>query len=204
MKSLLIIGGGGHCHSCIDIIETGKVYQITGIVQPKRSSELIFGYEVIGSDDDLPNLLKRSNSFLIAVGQIKDPDSRIRLFNTLKQLGAELPVIISPRAYCSERAVVGEGSIIMHGAVVNAGARIGNNCIVNSLALVEHGVKIGDHCHISTGTRVNGDVIIGNGSFVGSGAVIRESIRIGERVIIGAGNVVLEDVPDFTIMKNVK
>lgn len=204
MKSLLLVGGGGHCHSCIDVIEATKIYHIEGVIQPKVTSQLVLGYPVIGSDDDLPRLLKGSKSALITVGQIKNPEIRIRLFDHLKQLGAELAVVISPRAHLSKYSVVGEGSIIMHGAVVNAGARVGNNCIVNSQALVEHDVEINDHCHISTGARVNGNVAVGRGSFVGSGAVIKEGIRVGENVIIGAGQIVLQDVPNGTVMKHVE
>lgn len=204
MKPLMLVGGGGHCHSCVDVIEATEIYRIVGVVQPRVSSELILGYPIIGADDDLPQLLlKATKSALITAGQIKTPETRIRLFDLLKQLGAELLVIISPRAYCSEHAVVGEGSIIMHGAIVNAAARIGNNCIVNSQALVEHDVKIDDHCHISTGARVNGNVTISKGSFVGSGAVIKEGIKLGENVIIGAGQVVLRDVPSGTVVKYV-
>jgi sugar O-acyltransferase (sialic acid O-acetyltransferase NeuD family) len=203
MKSLLLVGGGGHCYSCIDVIEATRIYQIEGVVQPKASSELVLGYPVIGSDDDLPQLLKSSNLAVITVGQIKTPETRIRLFDLLKHLGADLPVVISPKAYCSKHSVIGEGSIVMHGAIVNAGARIGNNCIVNSQALVEHEVEIGDHCHISTGAQVNGNVTIGEGSFVGSGAVIKEGIRVGENVVIGAGQVVLRDVLSGTVVKHV-
>ena len=202
MKSLLLVGGGGHCHSCIDVIETTGIYQIKGVVQPKLSSELILGYPIIGSDEDLPKLLEDVKSALITVGQIKDSEIRIRLFDILRQLGAELPVIISPRAYCSKHAVLGEGLIVMHGAIINASACIGNNCIVNSQALVEHDVAIHDHCHISTGARVNGNVTIGKGSFVGSGAVVKEGIKVGENVIIGAGQVVIQDVPNGTVLKH--
>ena len=203
MKSLLLVGGGGHCHSCIDVIEAAEIYQIKGVVQPKMSSELILGYPVIGSDDDLPELLKSTKSALITVGHIKNPEIRIRLFDLLKQFGAKLPVIISSTAYCSKNAVVGQGSIIKHGAIVNAGARIGDNCIVNSQALVEHDVEIDDHCHISTGARVNGKVRIGKGSFVGSGAIIREGIRVGENAVIGAGQVVLRNVANGMVVKYV-
>lgn len=204
MKSILLIGGGGHCRSCIDVIEATEIYKIVGVVQPKASSELILGYPVIGSDDELPQLLKKSKTALVTVGQIKNPKIRIQLFQRLKQLGAKLPIITSPKAYNSRHAFVGEGSIIMHGAVVNAGTRIGNNCILNSQALVEHDVEIGDHCHISTGARVNGNVIIGKCTFVGSGAVIKEGVTVGENVIIGAGQVVLADVSSGTVMKHVE
>lgn len=202
MKSLLLIGGGGHCHSCIDVIEAASTYQIEGIVIPKASSELILGYPIIGSDDDLPQLLKGTKSVLIAFGQIKTPETRIRSFDLLKQLSAELPVIISPRAYCSKHALVSEGSIIMHDAIVNAGASIGANCIINSQTLVEHDVTVADHCHVSTGARVNGGVTIGKGSFIGSGVIIKEGIVIGDNVIIGAGQVILRDVPSGAVVKH--
>ena len=202
MKPLLLIGGGGHCHSCIDVIESTEIYMIEGIVQPKTSSKMILGYPIIGSDDDLPKLLKETKSVLITIGQIKNSKTRVRLFNLVKMLGAELPAIISPRAYCSKHAILGEASIIMHGAIVNAGARIGSNCIVNSQALVEHDVEIDDHCHISTGARVNGNVTINKGSFVGSGAVVKEGVKVGENVIIAAGQIVLQDVPNGMVVKH--
>lgn len=204
VKSLLLVGGGGHCHSCIDVIEVANIYRIEGVVQPKVSSDLVMGYPVIGSDENLPQLLKRSKSALITVGQIKTPETRIRLFSLLKKLDAELPIVVSPKAYCSKHCVIGEGSIIMHGAFVNAGARIGNNCIVNSQALVEHGVKIHDHCHISTGARINGNVDIGKGSFIGSGVIVREGVSVGEKVIIGSGQLVMRDIPSGTVMKHVR
>lgn len=203
MKSLLLVGGGGHCRSCIDVIEAAGIYQIEGVVQPRASSELVLGYPVVGSDDDLPQLLKSSNLALITVGQIKNPEIRIRLFDLLKQLGAKLAVVVSSKAHFSKHSVIGEGSIIMHGAIVNAGARIGNNCIVNSQALIEHDVEVHNHCHISTGARLNGNVTIGTGSFVGSGAVIKEGVRVGKNVVIGAGQNVLRDVPNGMVIKHV-
>ena len=201
MNSLLLVGGGGHCHACIDVIEATNLYEIKGVVQPKAASEHVLGYPVIGSDDDLPQLLKNSKLALIVVGQIESPQARIRLFDLLKQLGAELAVVVSPKAHVSRHSFIGEGSIIMHGAIVNAGARVGNNCIVNSQALLEHHVDVHDHCHISTGALLNGNVTIGSGSFVGSGAVIKQGVRVGKNVIIGAGQVVLCDVPNNAMVK---
>lgn len=201
MKSLLLVGGGGHCHSCIDVIESTKTYEIEGVVELTASSELVIGYPVIGSNNDLPQLIKNSKLALITVGQIKTPNPRIKLFNLLKQLGAELPIVVSPKAHISKHSFIDEGSIVMHGAIVNSSVQIGRNCIVNSQSLLEHGVKVDDHCHISTGALVNGDVTIGRGSFVGSGAVIKEGVRVGDNVIIGAGQVVLRDVPNDAVVK---
>jgi len=204
MMPLMLLGGGGHCRSCIDVIETNKTYRIVGVVQPSISSDLILGYPIIGSDVDLPQLLENFKSALVTVGQTKRSETRIRLFNLLKLLDAELPVFVSPMAHCSRHSSVGDGSIIMHGAIVNAGVEVGFNCIINSQALLEHDVAVGNHCHISTGARVNGNVTIGMGSFIGSGAVLKEGIKVGENVIIGCGQVVLGDVPNDTIVKNAR
>lgn len=195
MKPLLLLGGGGHCKAAIDVIEAEALYRIAGVVQPPGDgSEPIMGYPVVGSDDDLPALLMEAPRALITVGQIKSPATRTRLFDLLQSHGAEIPVIKSPSAYCSPRAALGEGSILMHGSLINVGARIGENCIVNSQALIEHDVEVGAHCHISTGARVNGDVRIGTGCLIGSGAILKEGIEIGDGAIIGAGQVVLRDV----------
>lgn len=202
MSGLLLIGGGGHCRACIDVIEAAGRFTIAGIVQPVADGTApVLGYPVLGVDADLPRLLQQTPAGLVTVGQIKSPATRQRLFGVLRDLGAELPVVISPHAHCSRHARVGEGSILMHGSLVNAGAVIGLNAIVNSQALVEHDAVIGDHCHIATGARVNGGVRIGDGVFIGSGAVLREGITVGAGAVIGAGCVVLRDVPDGTVLR---
>ncbi len=201
MKSLLLIGGGGHCHSCIDVIEATGLYHIEGVVQPTPSLGLVLGHPIVGSDYDLPRLLKTTPLALVTVGQLTSPSPRIRLFDIVKTHEAELPIIISPKAHCSTHAVVGQGSIIMHGAIVNAGATIGVNSIINSQALIEHDSLVGPHCHISTGARVNGNVSIGRGSFIGSGVVVKEGVSIGDNVVIAAGQTVLRDVPSGVLVK---
>ena len=205
MSDLLLIGGGGHCRSCIDVIEAEGKYRIRGIVQPiSDQANRIFGYPVIGSDEDLPFLLQETPKALVAVGQIRSPAIRIRLYEQLKKLGGKLPSIVSPSAYCSKYAELNEGTIVMHGAIVNAGANIGSNCIINSQALIEHDVIVADHCHVSTGARLNGGVTIGKGSFIGSGAILGEGIVIGENVIISAGQVILRNVPSGAVIKHDK
>ena len=36
MKQIILIGGGGHCKSCIDVIENGNKYKIRGIIDKKK------------------------------------------------------------------------------------------------------------------------------------------------------------------------
>ena len=132
-EKIILIGGGGHCKSCIDVIEQERTFQIAGIVDlPEKLHQKILGHEIIATDDDLPRLADEYENFLITLGQIKGPEKRIRIFQTLKESGAKLPVIISPFAYVSKHAKIGDGTIIMHHALINAGAKIGSNCIINN------------------------------------------------------------------------
>jgi sugar O-acyltransferase (sialic acid O-acetyltransferase NeuD family) len=186
--NIILIGAGGHAHSCIDVIEQQNKYQIAGLVgMPLEINDNHLGYQVIATDDDLPQLVKEYDYALVSLGQILSPDSRIRLYQQAIKLGFQLPVIIAPTAYVSRHATLGSGTIVMHGSIVNAGVSVGDNCIINNRSLLEHDSTVEDHCHISTGAILNGGVTIGLGSFIGSGTVIKEGINIGQACVIGMG-----------------
>jgi sugar O-acyltransferase (sialic acid O-acetyltransferase NeuD family) len=191
MTKILLIGAGGHCKSCIDVIEQIGEWQIAGIIDRKDSGVTdVLGYPVIGCDDDLPELKKQYDYAFVTVGQIQSAELKIKLFNRLKSLGFKQPVLISPLAYVSKHAKIGEGSIVMHCAMVNAAAKIGNNCIINSKALIEHDAVIHDDCHISTGASINGVVVVGEQTFVGSHATTKQAIVIPSKSFIKAGSLV--------------
>lgn len=196
-EEIILVGGGGHCRACIDVIEREGRFSIAGIVDgPEKKEHNALGYPVIGTDADLARLIKTFPNVLITLGQIKSPLRRMELYDYLMEMGAHFPVIRSPLAYISPRAQVTEGTIVMHHALINAGARVGRNCIINSKALVEHDAVIEDHCHISTGAIVNGGVKIGKGSFLGSNAVCKEYIEIGENALIGCGAIIVKNIPN--------
>lgn len=191
MEEILLIGGGGHCRAVIDVIECEGRFKIAGIIdKPELKGTKVLGYEVIGHDDDLEALSAKYGYALVSVGQVRSVELRIKLFKTLKHLGYQLPVIISPRAYVSKHAAIGEGTAVMHDALVNASAVVGSNCILNTKSLIEHDVKVEDHCHLSTGAILNGGTVVGRESFVGSHVTTKEGSIIGKGSFIKAGSVV--------------
>ena len=191
MNKIILIGGGGHCKSVIDVIEQEARFEIAGIVDKLEliGSEIL-GYPVIGNDFDLENLAKKYQYALITVGQIKSALSRIKLFDLAIKAGFTLPSIVSPNAYISKHSKIGNGTVVMHNAIVNANVSVGDNCIINSKALVEHDCFISSHCHISTNTIINGGVKIGSKSFIGSNATTKDNITIKENSFIKAGSLV--------------
>ncbi len=178
MKKIILIGGGGHCKSCIDVIEQTNEYEIIGILDPFKNGSLL-GYPIINKDDKyIEELVKKDYYFLISIGQIKTAKKRVEIYKLLEDYNAKIATIISPLAYVSKHAIIKKGSVIMHHALINANATIEENCIINSKALIEHDAIIHKHTHISTGAIINGGAEVLQESFFGSGAVSKEYIKV--------------------------
>ena len=203
MKKIVLIGGGGHCKSVIDVIEQEGKFKIIGIVdKPEFLGNKVLGYSIRGSDDNLKELAKKHKNALITIGQTKTASLRKKLFGLALNAGFDLPNIISPNAYVSKHSSIGVGVVIMHHAIVNANSSIGDNCIINSKALIEHDCLISNHCHISTSSVVNGGAIIKEQTFIGSNTITKEYITIGEHSVIGGGLRIVRDLPEKTWFKN--
>lgn len=188
-KPLILIGGGGHCKSVIDVAESAG-YTILGILdKPELVGNKVLGYEIIGTDDDIPQYVDKAE-FLITVGQIKSPAIRQKLALLVMRAGGKFATVIANDAYVSKYAKIGTGTVVMHKAVLNADACIGEHCIINTMANIEHEVQIGGFCHVSTGVMVNGNCVIGDEVFIGSGSVLYNGISVIDNAIIPAGSVV--------------
>jgi sugar O-acyltransferase (sialic acid O-acetyltransferase NeuD family) len=178
-EKIVLIGGGGHCRSVIDVIELTNKYEIIGIVDTKENiGKKVLDYEVIACDDDLETIFQTCKNAVITVGQIKSNQIRVKLFEKLTKIGFNLPIIISPLAYVSKHSCIDEGTIVMHHALINVNVKIGKNCIINTKALIEHDCIIEDNCHISTASVLNGGVVVKENTFFGSNSVSKEYITI--------------------------
>jgi len=190
-KEIVLIGGGGHCKSCIEVIEATELYKVIGILELSLNvGKNVLNYPIIGTDDDIPSLIFKKINFLITIGFIEDNKKRNILFNQILSLGGKLPSIIAPTAYISKTSCIGIGTIVMHQAFINTSVVIGNNCIINTKAIIEHDAIIGDNCHISTASVINGGVVVGSNTFYGSGAISKQYIKIPENSFIKANSIV--------------
>ena len=155
---LILIGAGGHARSCIDVIEQQGHFQIAGFVglpEQRFSQHTAYAYSVIGADSDLFNLAKFYQYALITIGQMQSSEHRIRLYKQATQLGFQLPIIIASTAYVSRHSTLGAGTIVMHGAIVNAGASVGNNCIINKTKIRGlESLKISNRIFLSNNNRL--------------------------------------------------
>lgn len=197
-KNLILVGGGGHCKSVIDVAESAG-YNILGILDmPEDVGKPVLDYKVIGTDGDIPQYVDKAE-FIITVGFIKNPSTRIKLYNRIKDAGGELATIVASTARVSKYATLGEGTVVMHNAFANAGAQIGANCIINTFCDIEHDAVVGDQCHISTGVLVNGDCKIGQRVFVGSQSILANGVSVADDIIVGAASFVRKSITESGI-----
>ena len=67
-NSLILIGGGGHCKSCIDVVEQEGCYTIAGILdKAEMVGTHVLDYPVIGTDEEIARLAQ-NHCFLIQRG----------------------------------------------------------------------------------------------------------------------------------------
>ncbi|MHC1779089.1 MAG: acetyltransferase [Bacteroidales bacterium] len=191
--NLILVGGGGHCKSVIDVAESAG-YKILGILDILENiGKKVLGYSIIGTDENLSEY-KDYALFIVSVGQISDASLRIKIHDKIIMAGGKLATIIASSAQVSRYCTIDSGTVIMHQAVINADAKIGVGCIINTFANIEHDTIIEDFCHISTGAMINGSCIIGKGTFIGSQAVIANGVCISNKCVISAGSFVRKNI----------
>lgn len=194
-KPLVLVGGGGHCKSVIEAAESTG-FSILGVLDmPEEVGKAILSTKVIGTDDDISAYVDKAE-FVITVGFIKNPATRIKLYNKVKEAGGKLATVIASTAHVSKYAKIGEGTVVLHQAFVNADAKVGCNVILNNFVNIEHDAVIGDQCHISTGVMVNGECKVGKNCFIGSQSVLANCTSVGDDIIVGAGSFVRKSITE--------
>jgi UDP-perosamine 4-acetyltransferase len=197
------IGAGGHARSVLDAVQAMGGWDVVALVDADRAQwgHTVLGVEVVGDDTRLSDLLNSGvRHAFIGIGGVRDNAPRAAAYAKARELGFELPVIQHPAAIVASSAHLGEGTVVLAGAVVNPEARIGVNVIVNTRAVVEHDCSLDEHCHLATGATLGGAVKVGAGAHIGIGAVVLQGLTIGDRAVVGGGAVVIEDVAAGTVV----
>lgn len=161
MRSLLIVGAGGHGNVVGEIArECG--YRVK-YLDDKR------GDNVIGTIDLLPNYVLMFDSFFVAIG---NTEFRKKLIDKLESLHVEIATIIHPTAYISPSAIVEKGTVVEPKAVINANSHIGKGCIISVGAIIDHNVSVGEFSHINAGAICKAGACIEAEQKIDSGEVV--------------------------------
>lgn len=185
MENLVIVGFGGHAKSIADSIERAGEYRIIGYTDFEEHRT---DYKYLGTDDNLQAIFDAGvKKAVVGVGYLGKGNIRNKLYQTLKMIGFDLPIIVDPCAIVSKTVTVGEGTFIGKNAIVNADAVVGKMAIINTMALVEHECVIEDYSHIAVAAVLCGQVKVREAAFVGANATVIQCMEISAHKIVPAG-----------------
>jgi len=191
-----IIGAGGHARSVYDclVLSTDDPLSVRFYDDRYREIEALEGQPVVGPIRDAFENDSPQNMF-VAIG---DNALRYQVSRRLVGLGRNLLTIRHPRCIISPRAFIGSGVVAIAGSVVNAGARLGEGVILNTLASVGHDCVVSSYVQLASGVNLGGGATIGSGAFLGLGVKVVPNASVGEWAVVVAGSVVLCDLPPRT------
>ncbi|MGB9669911.1 MAG: acetyltransferase [Halothiobacillaceae bacterium] len=195
-KSVVILGHGGHARVVLDVLRC-LAWPTAGILAPDRApGEDWQGLPVLGDDTWLEGEEARKHAYALGMGMLPHRTGvRSALYRRLRGLGFDIPTLIHPSAIVARDVHLGGGVQVMAGAVIQPGATIGEDVLLNTAVRVDHDCQIGAHTHLAPGVILCGGVTVGEGVFVGAGAVLLPGVRIGEGAQVAAGATVRRDVP---------
>lgn len=198
MDNILIFGAGGHAKAVIDVIEKSENYRIAGLLDTHKSPGTeVYGYTVLG-DENYLGQDKTINGVIVAIG---DNWLRAQIVKAIQSIRSDCPFItaIHPNASVARGAIIGEGTVLMAGAIVNSDTRIGNHCVLYTHSSVDHDSTTGDFVTLAPHASTGGNVHLGSYSTISMAASIIHSITVGEHTVIGAGSTVLSSIGSYSV-----
>lgn len=179
-----LYGASGHAKVIIDILNACGI--IIDEIYDDNHNEIVSLHGI-----SVCQPYKTNEEIIISIG-----NNAIRKKISESDIANKFGLAVHPSAIVSPYAQIGEGTVVMQGAIIQAGAKIGKHCIINTGAKIDHDCIIGDYVHISPNATLCGNVSVGAGTQIGVGSSIIPGIKIGNWSLICAGSVVTTNIPD--------
>ena len=185
MKRITIIGASGHGKVVADIAKLNGYDEIV-FLDDNEQVKVCGKYPVVGDSKNAANV---DNDIFVAIG---NADIRKRIMEQYPD--KTFPVLIHPHAVIADDVIIGKGTVIMAGTIVNSDVVIGKGCILNTSSSVDHDCIVGDYTHVAVGAHLCGSVTVGCETWIGAGATVSNNISIYRGCMVGAGAVVVRDI----------
>ena len=186
INKVYLYGASGHAKVVLDLVRLAY-YDVPCLIDDNPNDNELAGIPVVHSAVGL-------SPVIVTVGNCQ---KRREIVNKLGN--REYLTVIHPKAVVAKSVMLGNGTVVMAGALLNPYAMVGNHCIINTGASIDHDCVINDFVHIAPHCTLCGEVVVGEGTWVGAGTTIIQGIHIGRNCFIGAGSVVVKDIPDNSL-----
>ena len=159
----LIYGAGGHAKVLKDLIECFETdAEVFTFFNDGLQPDALADIPVIPYND----VFHLEMPVVLGIGSAK---VRKTLAEKVRHSFATL---VHPNAYIAKDVEIGEGTVVLAGAVIQTGAKIGKHTIINSNVTIDHDAIVKDYVTTYPGVYVGAEVVIGAGTTINPNAVI--------------------------------
>src|SRR5437867_4068514 len=122
-----------------------------------------------------------------------------RVFLDIRSRGIECLSLVSPLAFISPSAEIGENALVVPGVFIGCGVKIGHLFCAHGGAVVEHHSHVGHNVLLGPGVAIASSARIGSHSFLWAGCSVIPVRHIGCGTLLGAVSVVTQDIPAHVV-----
>lgn len=199
MQDVIIIGGGTFYRQLARVLasEFSDTHRLVGVVDDTlpAGQDLEGGTRCIGDwSAFLSGFAPDAASLVLGVGY-RDLQARRAIVERAADAGRCFATLISPHAVVAKDVVIGQGAIVMAGAVIDVSSSIGDCAFVDIGVKICENVQIGRAAYISAGAAIGGGCRIGDANFLGLNAIVADGVSTGDFVRIQAGALLHRDAP---------
>lgn len=203
-EPLVIAGAGGFGRETAEAVRainaarsasSAAPWDLLGFLDddPGRRGAAASGVAILGPLDELE--ARPDASVAVCTGHPGDFASRRRIVRRLELPRERYATLVHPAAVLPDSCRVGEGTVVLAGAVATVDVEIGAHVAVMPQAVLTHDDRVGDFATLGAGVRLAGGVLVDDGAYLGAGCLVREGLEIGAGALVGMGAVVTRDVP---------
>lgn len=164
MDRLLILGAGGFGKVVADIARQSGSYLEVAFLDDGTE-----GCKILGKCKDYLWFADERTAFYPAFG---NNELRLQWIHQLQQKKLPVATLVHQKAYVSPTARIGEGVVVLPGAVVNTGTVLKEGSIINCNAVVDHDCVIEEGVHICLNATVKAENQIAQYTKIEAGMVV--------------------------------
>jgi sugar O-acyltransferase (sialic acid O-acetyltransferase NeuD family) len=201
MKKILLAGNAITADILCAYLRRDARYEVSGLTVDDEfvSQGGIDGYRTVGLSAVAGAFPPATHRVIMAMGYNDLNRSREVMFERLKAMGYGVETYVHPDARVHTDHPVGEGSVVLPGAVIEPHARVGRNTMVWSNVTLAHHSSVEDHCWVAAGTVVSGQAQVRHNTFLGVGSIVVNAVTVGEFNIVGAGALITRDTKSHSV-----
>lgn len=179
-------------HHCAEVVEP------VGFIDDSRGAgeDVIGGLATLGSLEQArhtPGLGPDDVDLVFTIGY-NDMRGRGRALAAAVAAGYRLFTLLHPRAWVEPGVAVGEGSIVLAGAVLDQQVRVGRGCVIDIGVRLTAGTEVGDNNFFCSGTSTGSRVRVGSGCFFGMDCTLTTDVEVGSHVFVNAKTLVARNL----------